>query len=130
MLTQLCKNGCCNIRFCPLSVAFGRTIHSFQGQEAGKGKPIETIVVNPGPKCFETVNPGTLNCCITRATSIGVDENSHSSIYFTGPHITKSRFHNMTHNSNNEMYHKVKLREKWIQHLTKYQLETETKCQK
>ena len=65
------KNQCCWIRYCPLEVAFGRTIHTFQGQECGPGKPIESIIVNPGRRSFETLNPGTLNCCITRASTIG-----------------------------------------------------------
>ena len=52
MIEQHCKhvNSCCKIMFCPLIVAFGRTIHAFQGQEAGPGKPIERIIVDPGPK--------------------------------------------------------------------------------
>lgn len=33
-----------------MAVAFARTIHSFQGQEAGPGKPIEVLIVNPGDK--------------------------------------------------------------------------------
>ena len=71
MITQICKLGCCIIKFCPLVIAFGRTIHIFQGQEAGPEKSILAIIVNPGPKHFEKSNPGTLNCCLARASTLG-----------------------------------------------------------
>ena len=32
--------------------------------EAGPGKPIERIIVDPGPKRFEITNPGILYCCV------------------------------------------------------------------
>ena len=71
MITQLCKLGCFIVKFCPLVIAFGITIHSFQVQEAGTEKPIKEIIVNPCPKPFETSNPGTLNFCVTRSTTLG-----------------------------------------------------------
>ena len=124
MLTQICKNGCCNIRYCPLTVAFGRTIHSFQGQEAGPGKAIEKLIVNPGSKTFETLNPGTLNCCITRATTLLGANNGKSALYFTGPHIQYERFNDMTHSANGKMYMKVKLRNNWVQYLSRQKDQT------
>ena len=50
IVTAICKNSCCRINFCPLVIGFGRTIHSFQGQEVGPDKPIQHIIVNPGKK--------------------------------------------------------------------------------
>ena len=117
MVQQTCKKHCCMIKFCPLVVEFGRTIHTFQGQESGPGKPIETIVVNPGTKYFEAANPGTLNCCITRATTIGDFQEILSAIYFTGPHINFERFSNMTHAKSGKIYHKVEIRNSWIKYL-------------
>ena len=114
MLTNLCRDRCCNVTYCPLTIAFGRTIHSFQGQEAGKGKAIEKLIVNPGSKSFETLNPGTLNFCITRANTIKGFDKGDSALYFTGPHITPNRFHKMTHSTDGKIYEKVKLRNNWL----------------
>lgn len=124
MIEQLCRSSCCKIRFCPLVVAFGRTIHKFQGQEAGPGKSIETIVVDPGSKQFETSNPGTLNCCITRATTIGDENCNNSAIYLIGPHINSQRFQNMTHSIYGKKYYKVKLRTMWVAHLQRQKCAT------
>ena len=107
---QRCSIGCCTVKFCPLVVAFGRTIHSFQGQEAGPDKPIKKIIVNPGKKDFETSNPGTLNCCITRATTLGGGNPENSALFFTGPHITFTRFHKMTQSRYGQTYQKIKMR--------------------
>ena len=126
MITQICKLGCCIIKFCPLVIAFGRTIHSFQGQEAGPEKSIKAIIVNPGPKHFETSNPGTLNCCLTRASTLGEDNIYESAFFFTGLHINFERFHNMTIGRNGNTYEKVKMREKWIEHLVQQRLKTES----
>ena len=119
MMTQLCRNNSCHVHFCPLVIAFGCTIHSFQGQEAGPGKPIEKLIVNPGSKRFETLNTGTLNCCITRATTLHGADNGDSALYFNGPHIKHARFHNMTHSTKGMMYEKVELRNNWVQYLNR-----------
>ena len=126
MVTKICRLGCCNIRFCPLVIAFGRTIHTFQGQEAGPGKPIEKIIVNPGKRSFETLNPGTLYCSITRATTIG-DDNNNSAIYFIGENINDERLKKMIYGVNGKMYEKVKLRKLWIEHLKKRNFITKRK---
>lgn len=116
MIEQRCKKKCCILRFCPLVVAFGRTIHTFQGQEAGPGKPIQSIIVDPGDRTFEMRNPGTLNCCITRATTLG-DKTNESALYFTGPHINYDRFHKMSYTKLGTLCEKVTLREKWVSYL-------------
>ena len=127
MLTQVCRIGCCRIKFCPLVVAFGRTIHSFQGQEAGPDKPIKRLVVNPGAKRFETSNLGTLNCCITRATTLGGQNIKKSALFFCGPHITYERFHNMTKSVHGKTYEKIEMRNMWIKYLSQQILDTERK---
>ena len=121
MIEQHCKhvNSCCKIMFCPLVVAFGRTIHTFQGQEEGPGKPIERIVVDPGPKQFESINPGTLNCCITRAKTIGNQNERNSAIYFTGHNITHERSGNLIHCKSGKLCQHVYLRKCWVQFLQK-----------
>lgn len=126
MVSLTCDKRCCQIKYCPLVPAFGRTIHSFQGQEAGPGKPIESIIVNPGSKAFEIINPGTLNCCITRASTLGnKDDYSDSAIYFQGPNINHHRFENMTCSNKGKIHQKIAMRNKWINHLNVKRQETE-----
>lgn len=126
MIEKLCKKGCCRLKICPLITAFGRTIHSFRGQEAGPGKPIPTIVVNPGDRSFEVLNPGTLNCCVARDTSLGDDGNYNSSIIFTGHQMTISRIQNMITAPNGKIYKKVQLRQKWEEYLQTQKQKTKT----
>ena len=106
---HVCKHGCCVIRFCPLVSAFARTIHSFQGQEDGPGKPVPSLIVNHGSKGFESKNPGTLYCCLTRAATIGTHDNMNSAIYFTGAHMCINRIKNLAYDVNGKKYGKVKL---------------------
>ena len=117
MAFQMCKYRCCKIIVCPLVVAFGRTIHSFQGQEAGPGKAIPSIIVSPGSKSFESNNIGTLNTCVSRVTTLG-GKNSDSALYFTGPYITHDRFRDLTLKANGEKLKKIILRDKWVHYLS------------
>lgn len=117
MIEQRCKHHCCEIRFCPLIVAFGRTIHSFQGQQAGPGNPIESIICNPGERSFEAINPGTLLTCITRATTIGNFTQNNSAIYFTGSGFCQDRISKMSYRVNGCKYAKVILRETFTNYL-------------
>ena len=99
MVTHRCKKGCCSVTFCPLQVSFGTTCHTFQGQSAGpvdKGHPensVDRIVVDPGTRGFEGINPGLAYMAASRATTMGSDDRSKldSAIYFTGPNMNKSR---------------------------------------
>ena len=100
MVKQICKRKCCLIKFCPLVVAFARTVHSFQGHEAGPGKPIESLIINPGNKGFEALNPGTLYCCVTRATTLGYPDITKSGIYITGTDISMQRIQNLIFDTN------------------------------
>ena len=119
MLELLCKRKCCLIKFCPLVVAFARTLHSFQGHEAGPGKPIENIIVNPGNKGFEALNPGTLYCCVTRASTLGLSGIENSALYFTGAQMCTNRIQNLVLDVNGKKYLEVKQREIWTSYLKK-----------
>ena len=82
-----CENGCCVMDYVPLEIAFGKTIHTFQGMQAGRtppgrpDNPMKSIIVNPGNINFESNNPGLLYTTISRATTIGED-GGDSAIYF------------------------------------------------
>ena len=112
----------------PLEIAFARTIHQFQGQECGPDKNIKCIVGHPGPRSFETLNPGTFYSLLSRASMLGDENGNGSAIYFTGENINIHRLVRM-HKKNKETIRKSKneedtiekvvMRNKWIQHLEK-----------
>jgi hypothetical protein len=45
-----CENHFCQIKYLPLSLAWAKTGHTFQGQSAGQGCTIPCIIVQPGNK--------------------------------------------------------------------------------
>ena len=82
---------CCERKNIPLQLAFGKTIHTFQGQTAGVSKPgqpenqFKRIIVDPGDRKFESHNIGTFYMLLSRITTLGDPEDiMPSSIYFTG----------------------------------------------
>ena len=133
MVEMRCDKRCCSVKFCPLQLSFGMTLHTFQGQSAGpvdKGQPknaVDRVIVEPGTKGFEGNNPGTLYMATSRATTTGTGCND-SALYFTGPNlsryrITDLRFKKGVSNGSRQMYKKVHLREKWV---NKLELNTRT----
>ena len=60
-----------------------------------------------------------MNCCVTRASTLGGDDKNKFPLYFIGSDINYERFHNMTHSVDGMMYDKVQLHEKWIHNLIK-----------
>ena len=114
-----CKKGCCEAHFVPLVLAFARTIHTFQGMEAGPSKQIKQIVVDVGKAQFEAINPGVLYTALSRASTIGKNQ-QQSAIYFSGP-LTKDRLMNVKYKRNcygkKQLYEKVQMRNKWVEYL-------------
>ena len=97
----------------PLSLAYGKTVHTFQGQTVGPvppGRPenaIKRIIVEPGTRQFEGNNVGLFYTAASRPTTIGtVEDKMSSAIYFDGPDFSKAR-----------MYRKAILRQKWVDYL-------------
>ena len=64
MVSNQCKHECCTRQFVPLKLAYGKTAHTFQGQNAGPtppGKPpnaVQTLVVDHGSRNFKGINVG------------------------------------------------------------------------
>lgn len=120
---------CCTARFIPLCLAFARTIHKFQGMEAGPSKHIPAIVVDVGSIKFEAVNPGLLYTALSRASTLGDDSLLNSAIYLSGP-VTIDRLMNVkylrTKNNTTQVYQKVEMRDKWILFLLQQEEKTPT----
>ena len=85
-----CKKKCCKKKFLPLQLCYAKTVHTFQGQNAGPVQPgqpqnaIQRIICDPGDKEFEGRNPGLFYTILSRATTMGKPgEKMSSVIYFT-----------------------------------------------
>ena len=122
-----CNKGCCERAFVPLEVSFARTIHTFQGLQAGpteKGKPkkhmYEHIVCDPDKSKYEATNTGLLYTAVSRGTTLGDKDGLNSAIYFTGDRLTTERIKHTTRCQKvNDTYMKVKKRNLWVNHLKK-----------
>jgi hypothetical protein len=105
--------------FLPLTLAYGKTAHTFQGQTAGPGHPIEVIIVQPGTRSFEGQCPGLFYVLLSRATTIGVKkDHSDSAIFFFTNDMTYDRIWDLSKNKKTgRLYKSVQNRNKWIEHL-------------
>jgi hypothetical protein len=118
------KSGCCSRIYMPLALAYGKTAHTFQGQNVGpvpQGRPenpIKKIVVDPGKREFEGKNVGLFYTLLSRATTIGdPKEKLSSAIYFDGPNFSRHRIENLTLKANKEMYKLASQRDEWVKYL-------------
>lgn len=121
---QICKFGCCSRRYVPLELAYGKTVHTFQGQNVGpvpKGRPenaIQKIIVEPGNRQFEGNNVGLFYTTASRATTIGsASDKMSSAIYFDGPDFSRDRITNLTKEKTGRLYKKAGLRKNWVSYM-------------
>lgn len=122
--TFVCQKQCCERTFCPLTVAYARTIHKFQGLTAGpvpEGKPknlYDVLVCDVDEKQYEGMALGLLYTAVSRGTTLGNDDASGSAVYFKGASFTPDRIRNLTFKSgSNEEFKKVKERRYWVNYL-------------
>ena len=67
-----CHYQCCSRKQIPLEICWAKSLHNFQGSEAGKKKKgPDAIVLSPGDRRFEGNNPGALYSGASRADSLG-----------------------------------------------------------
>jgi hypothetical protein len=116
-----CKKHCCKFKYIPLSIAYARTGHTFQGQNVGPNHPIPCIVVNPRKKSMELLCPGLLYMFISRATTIGTPKNrSKSTLFFCSSNMNKARISNITQTKNGTETEKIIKSRKWIKYLQQH----------
>ena len=125
-VTIRCRKQCCQRAFIPLDLSFARTIHTFQGLQAGptpKGQQrqhmYEHVICDPDDKSVEATHTGLLYTAVSRGTTLGDSNGLNSAVYFIGPHLTKERIQELTKckNKKDETYLKVKKRKIWVRHL-------------
>lgn len=86
----------------PLETAYARTIHKFQGLQAGPteiGKPAnahECIVCDPDGKECEKQALGLFYTAASRGTTLGDENGLNSAIYFAGDNFSTHRFTRLT----------------------------------
>jgi len=114
-----------NVEYCPLSLSFARTIHTYQGQSAGPtndkcNNPIQRIICDVGTTRFESQNIGLFYTALSRATTIGSEEKNRtdSAIYFTQS-LDKQRLDRLITKSNNTQYDMIEKRDRWTRLLMK-----------
>jgi hypothetical protein len=137
-IQKRCEPSCCTRKQIPLQVAWAKTIHSVQGNNAGPTaanqtpNAIQRISVHIGDRKYEAFSPGLTCVAISRATTIR--RLGHmatlpitcmiSAIYFLGgtfPSGIKCLKHTYF---NKEEYNKFKKHAVWISHLDKYKKKT------
>ena len=95
-IDAMCKFKCgCKRTYLPLTLAYGKTIHTFQGQNVGpvnKGQrpnALQKIIVDPGTRAFEGISPGLFYTLLSRVTTLGtLGEKFSSAIYFIWKNMT------------------------------------------
>ena len=128
---------CCSREYIPLTLAYARTIHKFQGLSAGpvdNGKipnMFDVLICDPDDKKYEGSCMGLLYTALSRATTLG-DENGYgSAIYFTGSSLTEDRIKNMYFcTAKNEAFKRVETRKNWVDRLERNTIKTPKKLNK
>ena len=105
--------------YCPLQLSFVRTIHTFQGFQAGPNQNIKRIICDAGETKHEGMFPGLLYTILSRATTIGTpDDRSKSAIFFVG--LDSERIERVKGKVSNEKNILVDRRDKWTQILKRH----------
>ena len=117
------KRKCCTRTYVPLTLAFARTIHKFQGLSAGPTDAHQlpnmytTIICDPGDRKREGNCPGLLYTAVSRATTLGGADNLGSAFYFVENSINTERVVNLTYKDNGNstnQYAAIDKRNRWI----------------
>ena len=129
MMEARCKNNICTRLYMPLSLAFAKTIHSFQGATVGPtppGRPENNflhIVADPGSRQFESTTNGLFYTLLSRVTTIGdMKDPTTSAIAFTGSNMNVNRIKKINRKLNGDYYENVKQLHKWVKYLDDHKM--------
>ena len=111
-----------------MRLAFAKTIHTFQGQNAGPVGPgqtpkaIQKLVCDPGTRRFEGKCVGLFYTLLSRVTTLGSpDDKMSSAIYFTGTNMNTERVLNITQNEKGQLYAMAKRRQLYVKYLQEHE---------
>lgn len=108
----------------PLTLAYGVTIHRFQGFEGGKDEHdlFQTIVVDPGNKDWEIKHLGTGYSAVSRAKTIGSWDTPHptdSALHFIGNGLSMHRLQTGKYKQDKTLCKAAISRNDWVKFLHK-----------
>ena len=110
------------VKYVPLELSYSKTIHKFQGYQAGPNNEIKNIICDPGTSKHESLFPGLLYTSLSRATTIGTaTERQRSAIFFE--YISSDRIKNLTTSKDGSTYKTIQKRTAWTNHLSKNEIE-------
>lgn len=117
-----CRKGCCKRTYCPLTLAYARTIHTFQGLQAGptncdNENAFEHLIIDPDQKEHEGRNIGLLYTATSRGTTLGDDSGLNSAVYFTGTSMKPTRIKNITIGADGKEFELATKRRHWVNYL-------------
>ena len=122
--TFRCSKMCCQRHFCPLTIAYARTIHKFQGLTAGPVDPGRTpnmydvVVCDPDEKSCEGQALGLLYTAVSRGTTLGDENGLNSAVYFQGASFTADRIRNLTFKANTNKEFELSIKRRiWVNHI-------------
>jgi hypothetical protein len=108
-------------------LAYGRTIHKFQGQTAGPVEPdkiknmYEVIICNPDEHKWEGQFMGLFYTALLHATTLGDDNGLNLAIYFSGIHFKEDQIRNLGKKCRStDDFENIVKQTKWIEHLKKH----------
>ncbi len=126
MCTIRCRYSCCSRIYCLLEVCFARTIHTFQGLQAGppqEGKPqhlYHSVICDPDIKSVEQTHTGLLYTATSRGTTLGDNDGLNSAVYFAGHNLTRERIQDLTISMKGNEYVKVTKRRNFVDFLDQH----------
>ena len=121
------NGGCCTRYYCPLTLAYARTIHKFQGLSAGPVDPgkipnmYECLVIDPDKNQCEGRALGLLYTGVSRGTTLGDDDGLNSAVYFSGQSFNESRLRGLGLKKNScDDYLNIQRRRIWVEFLQQH----------
>ena len=101
-------------------LAWARTIHKFQGLQAGPTFSTQKIIADPGTERFEAGTPGLLYTLISRAVTIGKLEGGQldSALYFFGSNMSEKRSTSLSKRIDGTKTKAVLKRDLWVAYLS------------
>ena len=127
-----CDRNCCSREFCPLVLAWGITVHRFEGQSAGPVDPgkipnaYKCVVFDPHDSTAEMLALGLFYTGVSRATTLGDDTGLNSALFFEGKEATVMRMQFLGQKiGSHDYYASFIKRKRWVDYLQSHCFQNE-----